>query len=92
MQVFVFEPVYAKVSSKLLLHIHYFGVLLHVILRTTRATPKGMPFMILCWSAVSEEDIGVTPVEAEPSSLHIPFHFVRCQQKGSQTKWCQTWM
>lgn len=68
MQVLVFEPVYAKVSSKLLVHILALtGVLLHAILCTTKATPKTMPFMIVCWPTISEGDIGGTSVEVEPS-------------------------
>ena len=58
------------------------------------AAPKEMPPILLCWPAITEIDVYGTAAEIEPSwqcSIPFCFHVKRWPQKGSLTKWHQTW-
>ena len=57
----------------------------HLMLHVMRAAPKVMSPLLLCWSTMTEGDIGGVAVEVEPSHQHsIPFCcFATAGSKGA---------
>lgn len=60
----------------------------------TKAAPKVMPPILLCWPTISEEDVGDMAVKGStfpPISHSMLLPCDRWQRRDSLTKWCLTW-